>query len=265
MKLFQLLKQIYFQKNLIQTLAKKELKSKYAGSVLGWMWSYIQPLVMILVFWFVFSVGFRVKPNNDVPFVVWLTAGMTAWFFFADLVSTAVGSVVVNGNLVKKTMFPAEILPVISVLTALFAHGVFLSILFGLLIFQGLPLSIFYFQILYYLFCLIVFALGIVWIVSALHVFVRDVGHIVGVILQVGFWATPIFWDASMMSERVQFFLKLNPMCYIVQGYRESFIYFVPFWTHPYQTVYYWICAITMFCLGSFVFLKLKPQFADVL
>lgn len=88
-------------------------------------------------FWFVFSVGFRVKPNNDVPFVVWLTAGMTAWFVFADLISTAVNSVVASGNLVKKTMFPAEILPVISALTALFAHGVFLSILLGL-IFTGL-------------------------------------------------------------------------------------------------------------------------------
>lgn len=265
MKLFQLFKQIFVKRSLIQTLAKRELKSKYAGSFLGWMWSYIQPLVMILVFWFVFSVGFRVKPSNDVPFVVWLTAGMTAWFFFADLISNAVGSVVANGNLVKKTMFPAEILPVISVLTALFAHGVFVSILLGLIFLQGLPFSIVYLQVFYYLICLVVFALGVSWVVSALNVFVRDVGHIVGVILQVGFWATPIFWDSTMMSEKVQFFLKLNPMCYIVQGYRDSFIYFVPFWAHPYQTLYYWACALLMLFFGGYVFVKLKPQFADVI
>lgn len=264
-KIFQLLKQIFNQRSLIQTLAKRELKSKYAGSFLGWMWSYIQPLVMILVFWFVFSVGFRVKPNNDVPFVVWLTAGMTAWFVFADLINNAVNSVVGSGNLVKKTMFPAEILPVISVLTALFSHGVFISILLCLIFLQGLSFSLYYLQIGYYLVCLIVFAMGIAWMVSAVNVFVRDVSHIVGVVLQVGFWATPIFWDADIMSEKIQLFLKINPMCYIVQGYRESFIYFVPFWNHPYQTLYFWFCALLMFCIGGYVFVKLKPQFADVL
>lgn len=265
MKFLQLLKQIFLHHRLIQTLARRELKAKYAGSFLGWMWSYIQPLVMILVFWFVFSVGFRVKPTNDVPFVVWLTAGMTSWFVFSDIISNAVGSVVASGNLVKKTLFPAEILPVISILTALFSHGVFLSILLGLLVFQGMPFSFFFIQIFYYLFCLIFFALGVSWVVSALHVFVRDVGHIVGVILQVGFWATPIFWDASMMSEKVQFLLKLNPMFYIVQGYRESFIYFVPFWNSPYYTLYFWACTLVMLWFGGFVYMKLKPQFADVL
>jgi len=110
-----------------------------------------------------------------------------------------------------------------------------------------------------------VFALGFGWAVSALNVFVRDVGQIVAVIIQVGFWATPILWDISIMPLKVQMIFKLNPMFYIVQGYRESFIYFSPFWRHPYQTLYFWVVAVTILVIGALIFKKLKPQFADVL
>ncbi len=129
----------------------------------------------------------------------------------------------------------------------------------------GFNISFFYFQALYYLFCLWVFALGIAWSVASLNVFIRDIGQLVAVIIQVGFWATPIFWDINMMPDRVQFFLKFNPVFYIVQGYRDSFIYSVPFWHHPYQTIYFWVVTLSVLATGIWVFSKLKPQFADVL
>jgi len=110
-----------------------------------------------------------------------------------------------------------------------------------------------------------VLGLGLGWAVSALNVFLRDVGHIVGVVIQIGFWATPIFWDIGIMPPAVQMVLKLNPMFYIVQGYRESFIYFIPFWYHPYQTLYFWTMAAVIFVGGAMIFRRLKPQFADVL
>lgn len=112
---------------------------------------------------------------------------------------------------------------------------------------------------------MVVLALGISWIVSALNVFMRDVGQIVAVVLQMGFWATPIFWDIQMMPIGVQTIIKANPMYYIVQGYRESFIYFAPFWHHPIQTLYFWGISITFFITGTMIFKKLKPQFPDVL
>jgi ABC-type polysaccharide/polyol phosphate export permease len=112
---------------------------------------------------------------------------------------------------------------------------------------------------------MIIFALGLGFTVSALNPFIRDVSQIVGVAIQIGFWATPIFWDLGMMPPKIQTIIKLNPMYYIVQGYRESFIYFLPFWRHPYQTLYFWFIAVIIFIIGAFVFKKLKPQFADVL
>lgn len=246
-------------------MAQRDIKSKYAGSFLGWMWSFIQPFVMILVFWFIFSVGFRVKPAGDVPFVVWLTAGMAAWFIFAEIVNGSASLVVSNSNLVKKTLFPSEVLPVVLVINALFSHIIFVFILLGLLVFQHMPFSLYYVQAFYYLFCLLVLAVGFSWIISALNVFVRDVAHMVGVIMQVGFWATPIFWDSAIMNEKIQLLLKINPMVYIVQGYRDSFIHFIPFWEHPYHTLYFWCFTSVTLIVGCNVFMKLKPQFADVL
>ena len=142
---------------------------------------------------------------------------------------------------------------------------VFLVILVGLILSQGVPLRFHSIQCIYYLCCFSLLALGVSWLVSALNVFVRDVGQIVGVILQVGFWGTPIFWDIKMMSPEVQVWLKLNPFYYIVRGYRESFIDFVPFWHHGLYTLYFWLFTCGMLLSGAYVFRKLKPQFADVM
>jgi len=256
---------IFLQKHLIFTMAKREVATQYVGSLLGFIWTFIQPAVMIFVFWVVFSVGFKVKPANNVPFVVWLTAGMATWFLFADIVNGCSGIIVANTHLIKKTLFHSHILPVIKLVAALITHLIFLSVLMILIIFQKMPFSLYYFQFLYYLFCMAILALGLGWIVSSLNVFIRDVGQIVGVLLQIGFWATPIFWDIEIMPLKIQTIFKLNPVYYLVQGYRESFIYFSPFWRHPYQTLYFWVAATIIFTSGAWLFKKLKPQFADVL
>jgi ABC-type polysaccharide/polyol phosphate export permease len=256
---------IFLQKHLIVSMAKREVAAKYVGSFLGFIWTFIHPMVLIFVFWVVFSIGFRVQPKNDIPFIVWLTAGMAAWFVFADIVNGSANVVIVNANLITKTLFHSQILPLVTIVSCLITHSVFLLLLFGLIAIQKLPFSLYFLQFIYYLGCMSVFALGLGWIVSALNVFIRDVAQIVGVIIQVGLWATPILWDISMMPPKIQMIFKLNPMFYIVQGYRESFIYFTPFWEHPYQTAYFWTTAFIVFVMGALIFKKLKPQFADVL
>jgi lipopolysaccharide transport system permease protein/teichoic acid transport system permease protein len=117
----------------------------------------------------------------------------------------------------------------------------------------------------YYLLCLLVLASGIGWLVSALNVYVRDVAQLVPVVLQVGFWVTPIFWDISIMPDRIQLLLKLNPVYYLIQGYRDCFINFVPFWHHGAYTFYFWSFSLLALLTGGWVFRRLKPQFVDVL
>ena len=257
--------EIVKQKPLIISMAKREIGNLYVGSLLGILWAFIHPLTMILVFWFIFSVGFRVQPSKDVPFVVWLTAGMAPWFYFAGIINGSASVVVAHANLVKKTLFPSEILPIVKIISNLVTHGFFVFLILLLLLFYQFGISLYWLQAIYYLCCLWIIALGLSWAISAINVFVRDVTHLVAVIIQVGFWATPIFWDINMMPERVQLVLKLNPMYYIVQGYRDSFIYQVPFWHHPYQTIYFWVLSLVLLMAGARIFLRMKPQFADVL
>ena len=253
------------RRDLILSMAKREVATQYVGSLMGFIWTFIQPMVLVIVFWVVFSFGFRVKPVDDVPFVVWLTAGMSGWFMFADILGGSADVIIGNANLIKKTIFPSQILPVVKLTSSLIAHSIFIVVLLGLILFNRVPLTPYYLQFIYYLFCLSVLGLGLGWAVSALNVFMRDVGQIVGVVLQIGFWATPILWDIRMMPPKIQYIFKLNPMYYIIQGYRDSFIYAVPFWHHPLQTIYFWVTAGFLFLIGAIIFQRLKPQFADVL
>jgi lipopolysaccharide transport system permease protein/teichoic acid transport system permease protein len=246
-------------------MAKQEVAKKYVGSMMGFLWTFIHPLVLVLVLWVVFGFGFRVKPVEDVPFVVWLSAGMCSWFVFSEILSESANSVVANANLIKKTLFPSQILPIVKIASAFIAHSVFILVLLGLILLNRLPPHIINLQFIYYLFCLSILSLGLGWAVSALNVFIRDVGQIVSVILQIGFWATPILWNIELMPEKIQFLFKLNPLFYIIRGYRDSFVYFVPFWHHPLQTVYFWVVASCVFITGALIFQKLKPQFPDVL
>ena len=264
-KIIELVHLIWARRGLIGSMAVRDVKAQYVGSSLGLLWTIIHPVVMITVFWFVFSIGFKAKPMNDVPFVVWLTAGLAPWYFFSEIVSGSTGLVVANAHLVKRTIFYPQILPIVKILAALVTHVVFLCVLLFLIFFQQQPFSFMYFQVFYYLICLIVLALGISWATSALNVFLRDIGQLVTVALQVGFWVTPIFWDIQMMPEKAQWYLKLNPVYYIIQGYRDSFISFVPFWQHSLYTLYFWMIAGSLLLIGALIFKRLKPQFSDVL
>ena len=256
---------IWGRRRLIGSMAAREVKAQYVGSSLGLLWTVIHPVVMITVFWFVFSIGFKAKPMNDVPFVVWLTAGLAPWYFFSEIVSGSTGLVVAHAHLVKRTIFYPQILPIVKIVAALVTHVVFLGVLLILIVFQQQPFSWMFLQVFYYLGCLIILALGISWATSALNVFLRDIGQLVTVALQVGFWVTPIFWDIQMMPSNIQLYLKINPVYYIIQGYRDSFIGFVPFWHHPLYTLYFWVVSGTILVGGALIFRRLKPQFADVL
>lgn len=265
MKSIDLFKSVYSQKELIISMVKRDLQTRYAGSLLGLFWAIILPSVTIAVFWFVFTIGFKAKPNNGVPFVVWFSCGLAAWSLFSEIVNGSASLVVSNSNLVKKTLFSSEILSIIKIISSLFLHMIFLLILFGLILFQDVPFSLYYIQLLYYLFCLIVLSLGLSWIISAINVFIRDTNHFVSIVIQVGFWGTPIFWDPLTMPDKFQVLLRINPMFYVVQGYRDSILYNIPFWSHPGYTLYFWGVTLATLLLGAFLFTTLKPQFVDVL
>lgn len=253
------------QHKLILSLSKSDFKKRYFGSYLGILWAFVQPLISILLFWFVFQVGFRSTPVNDVPFILWLSCAIIPWNFFADAVSSATNSIQESSYIVKKVVFKLEILPVVKIYASLFVHLFFVIFLLAMFLFYGYGFSVYYLQVFYYLLATILLVLGISWITSALVLFLKDTAQIVAMLLQIGFWLTPIFYTLETVPEKYWFFFKMNPMYYITNGYRNTFIYKQWFWQDMKLTIYFWIVTLILLVAGYVLFKKMKPHFADVL
>lgn len=252
-------------RHLIWDLTKKDLKQKYVGSYLGVLWAFIQPIITILIFWFVFQVGFKSVPVDKVPFVLWLCSGMIPWFFFCDGVTMATNSIFSNSFLVKKVVFRVSLLPIIQIMSALLVHLFFIGMLFLMFFLYGYMPSMYNLQVFYYMFAMCCLIFGITLITSSLVVFLKDISQLVSMLLQFCFWGTPIFWSLNTIPEKYRIIFKCNPMYYIIEGYRNSFIYKRWFWQLGYTTIGFWCITIAIVFIGVVLFKRLRPHFADVL
>lgn len=259
------LKYIVQGRKLIFNLAKNDFKTKYAASYLGIIWGFIQPLITIATYWFVFQVGLRSGDISSVPFILWFIAGIIPWFFFSEALLGGTNVFIEYSYLVKKVVFKIELLPVVKIVSGMFVHLFFIVFIFVIYSFYGYYPKLFDLQLLYYLICSLVLVFALSVLTSAIILFFKDLNQIIGIVLQVGFWFTPIGWTVAMLNSFWAFIFKLNPMYYIVQGYRDTFIEHIAFWERPYQTLYFWILCGILLVLGIKIFKKLKPHFSDVL
>ncbi|CDN44468.1 hypothetical protein BN871_EX_00040 [Paenibacillus sp. P22] len=170
-----------------------------------------------------------------------------------------------NSFLVKKVSFRVGLLPVIKILSALLIHVFFVLIVLIINWFYGYPPTIYSLQLFYYLFGLLLLLLGLTWFTSSIFIFFKDTSQFISIAISLGFWITPVFWSLGMVPDKYKFLFELNPMVYIVEGYRSSFIYHQWFWESPLNMVAFWLEVISVFFIGVFVFKRLRPQFADVL
>lgn len=258
-------KDIIRERKLIFELAKNDFKAKYAGSFLGVVWAFVQPLVTVLVMWFVFEKGFRSKPVDDVPFILWFVPAYIPWIFFSDMLASTTNCLYEYSYLVKKVKFRVSVLPIVKIMSATFVHLFFIAFIFAIYVIYGWPIGITSVQCIYYSAALIFFTVGLSWMLSALSVFFKDLTQLVNVVLQIGFWVTPIFWNDASLTPFVGKLLKLNPLYYIVRGYRDSFLYGVPFWQRVGTSTYFGILSIICFMVGALIFKRLRPHFADEL
>ncbi|QHW31550.1 ABC transporter permease [Paenibacillus rhizovicinus] len=249
----------------IMELAKKDFKTRYLGSFLGVVWGFIQPTIQVLIFWFVFQVGFKNMPVDNFPFILWLASAMIPWFFISDSIAYGTNAIIENSYLVKKVVFRVSVLPIVKIYSALFVHIFFILFLILMFLIYGYNPTLYYLQILYYLPCILLFTLGVTWITSSLNIFLKDIGQLVGMFIQFGFWLVPIFYSLDTVPDKFHFIMKLNPAYYLVEGYRDTFIYHVWFWEHPMLTLNFWLSTFVLLGVGTIVFKKLRPHFADVL
>ncbi len=262
--------ELYQNRRLIWKLAKNDFKTRFAGSYLGIVWAFVQPVVTILVYWIVFEKGLNAKAEmladgTEAPYVLWLTAGIVPWFYFSEALSNGTTALLEYNYLVKKVVFKISILPIIKIIAATFIHGFFVLFMLLLYMAHGYFPDAYTLQLFYFSFCLFIFVLGISYTTCAIVIFFRDLTQIIAIVLQVGMWATPILWQLSRVPEKYQILFKLNPMFYIVNGYRSAMLEKKWFWEDFYSTMFFWIITAVIFGIGTLIFKRLKVHFADVL
>lgn len=267
--LISLFKEIIHKRKLIWDLSKADFKKRFVGSYFGVVWMFVQPMVTVLIYFFIFQVGFKsVPPVPGVPYVLWLIPGIIPWFFYSEALNCVTNCLQEYSYLVKKVVFQVEILPIIKLISCLLVHGFFVLImLIAFLIAGKMPMAT-WLQIAYYTFAASMLALGFGYLTAAVNVFFKDMAQIVSIVLQFGMWLTPVMYHESLFEKNAPWaipLLKLNPFYYIVAGYRDSMLTGNWFWERPKLGIYFWVVTILVGLLGLKVFKRLRPHFSDVL
>lgn len=257
-------KTLFHNRRIILEISKRDTLDRHSEEFLGTAWLYLDPLLFVLAIWFVFSIGLKSNPGNDTPFILYLLCGQTVWHFFAQTLSSMIQLISKYSFLLEKGDFNLSLLHVAKIFNNLLPHLVLIVLILCISFSYHIYPAWITFQILYYLTGFLLFLLGMGWLISSIGVFVKDIASIMRTILRFGFWLTPIFWNLSKIPEQYQWLVKLNPVCYIVTGYRDCLLYHIPFWERPYWAIYFWFITFSTLFLGAWIFNRLKPHFAEV-
>lgn len=252
-------------KGVILELAKRDYQQANQGSYLGFIWNYLQPLLYIAVLYAVFTLGFRQGATQDgLPFSLYLLSGMICWLYFAGNLSSISGVIKAYSFLVKKVDFRLSILPFVKLLSSLLPHTLLLGLLLLTAALNGLHPGLHTLQLLYYYLCMACLLIGIGWLTSSASLFIPDIRNFVGLVTQFGLWLTPIFWSPSQVPQPYQWLVSINPISYLVTGYRDSLSGNHYFWERPQESLVFWGVTMALLATGTAVYRRLKPHFAEV-
>ncbi|WP_282939473.1 ABC transporter permease [Paenibacillus sp. RC67] len=256
--MFKKIREIYQYRQMLESLVLTDLRTRYKGSFFGFLWTLLNPLLMLLVYSIVFKFIVRIDMDN---YTSYLFIGLISWFLINQAVLSGTGVVIRNAGLVKKIYFPKEILPLSVVIGGVINYFFSLLILFPILFFNkiqlGLPLLLFPIILLVYF----LFTFAITLIVSSLNVYFRDLEHILGIIMMVWFYLTPIVFTSSMIPKEIKYIFDYNPVKVIIEGFHDIFFYNKFPDAGPLITVA--IVALLMLYFGFFIFKKLSRNFAE--
>lgn len=260
------LRNIVERRNLLLQLARRDFSQRFVGSAAGWLWGVVHPVVMLISWVFVFQVCMRIPPPPEAlnsNYAVYLFCGFLPWMLFQETVQRSATCLPDHQNLITKTVFPAEMVPVSVFLSSLVNHAIAVVLAVaaaafwlkhvgpGVLVLPAFTLAVG------------LFAVGIAWIVSSLHVYIRDTAQVLSVVMTFWFWFTPIFIYESLVPESFRFVLRYNPLAYVVRGYRTALLSGAP--PDPRDLAVIAAAGLAAFVAGGLFFRHLKRGFADVL
>lgn len=252
---------------LIHRLGWFELKTKYIGNHLGVLWIFLNPLLQIGVYWFAFGVGLKQgDPINGIPYVYWITVGLISWFFINQSLSTGTSSIYSKIGMFSKMNFPLSIVPSFTVYSQLLEHLVLLISTVIVFQFVGYGVSLKTLQLPYYVFATSCFLISANLFLSALATVVRDVKLLMNAILKFGMFLSPVLWTPDHLPTMIQNLLHLNPIFYLIEGYRSSLLGDgVWFFERGGYTCYFWVLTGLLFVIGSMMNQRLKRNLLDYL
>jgi len=251
---------IYNYRELLKSNVKKEIRGRYKNSILGVLWSFLNPLLQLAVYSVIFG---ALLAGSDSTYHIYICVALIPWTYFTTAITQSAFTVIGNGDIVKKVYFPREILP-ISVVTSGAVNFLISSIIIlAFVIGSGMGLSKFIILYPFILFVQYVLLLGISFIVSSITVYVRDLEHIIGIILMAAFYGTPIVYKLEQLPENLQLFMKLNPMTHLINAYRDIFYY----QRMPDMKMLFILLGLStlLTLIGYFIFKKLQKGFVEQL
>jgi ABC-type polysaccharide/polyol phosphate export permease len=258
------LRNLVERRGLLFQLVRRDFEQRFVGSAMGWIWGMIHPLVLLVSWVFIFQYVMKARaPVGVRSYALFVFAGMLPWLLFSETVQRSASCLLDHANLITKTVFPAEIVPVSVFLSSLMSHFLALALM---LVAAGVflkQISFFLLLLPVYLFAIGLFAVGLGWIVAGLHVFLRDTAQVVSVMLTFWFWLTPIFVSENDFPGWARFLLVGNPMSYVVRAYRAMLIGLGT--PNPMDLVILMAYGAGMFVVGGLFFRQMKHGFADVL
>ncbi|PKR86192.1 ABC transporter permease [Heyndrickxia camelliae] len=265
---FTVIKEQFKSIYLISRLSAYEVKSANKNNYLGILWEVINPMIQIGVYWIVFGVGITGrKGEGDIAYFPWMIAGIVAWFFINPAITQGTKAIYSRIKMVAKMSFPLSVIPSYVIIAKFYQHLMLLVVIMVILHFYGFTISIHYIELPYYMFAAIVLTFSISLITSTLATIVRDVNMIVTAIMRMMIYLAPILWAPTTgILAKYQGILKLNPIYYIIEGYRNSLLsqkwYLVSHWHY---TLYFWAVILVLLFIGSVLHVKFRNRFVDFL
>lgn len=247
-------------------IARYDYKLLNKDSYLGRLWSFLTPLIQIATYWLVFGLGIRNGGDvNGHPFLLWMLCGLVPWFFMNEGIMKGAGSIYSKANVVTKMKYPISTVPVSVIVTAFMEHVMVLLILFVTLIAMGYYPDWYYLNLVYYMLYSFVFLCSLSLITSVLTMLARDFQKLLSNVVRLLFYITPILWSMERMPAVYQNILQFNPILYAITGFRDTLLYKINFWEHPYRIAFFWALNIVLFVTGCNLQYKYRKKFNDLL
>lgn len=246
-------------------IAKYELLADMRDSKFGVIWNFLSPAIQVLTFFIVFSVGLDRKGEGGIEYMPWMVVGFAAWWFINPCITQGCSAIFAKKNVITKMKFPVSVLPATICCKEFFNHLCIMVIAFIVIALYGYFPNFYWLWLIYYAFCAFAFVEALSLITSVLTMMTRDVKKLVVSLMRMLLYVSPILWSAKYDNVIMDAITRLNPIYYIVQGYRESIFFDKTPFAHPVYTLYFWGFILVMFVLGSCLMYKFRRKFIDMI